>query len=150
MNSRNQAWAILNTLEAKPFDEWTCWTPQIALLKHRPSQASAPRGTIDSCYRKSRRLVHPLNRTTLYEISRAQAASWVGGLGFPVHFVCVSAALYHGVGGGGYAAAIFSLQVITHHCRWSHLKNVVEIRRFSETDESSRHPFGACRTCCRR
>ena len=32
----------------------------------------------------------------------------------------------------------------------SHPTNVVEIPRSSETDESARHPFGACRTCWRR
>ena len=31
-----------------------------------------------------------------------------------------------------------------------HPTNVVEIPRSSETDESSRHPFGACCTCCCR
>ena len=28
MKSRNQTWAKMNTLEAKPFDENVCWTPQ--------------------------------------------------------------------------------------------------------------------------
>ena len=35
----------------------------------------------------------------------------VGDLGFPIHFVCVSAALYH----RGHAAAIFSPEVNTVH-----------------------------------
>ena len=35
----------------------------------------------------------------------------IGELGFPIHFVCVSAALYH----RGHAAAIFSPQVNTVH-----------------------------------
>ena len=28
MKSRNQAWAMMNTLEAKSFDKNVCWTPQ--------------------------------------------------------------------------------------------------------------------------
>ena len=53
----------------------------------------------------------------------------VGELGFPIHFVCGSTALYHRGGGGGYAAAIFPLgeygplgqlltQTVRQRCTW--------------------------------